>query len=196
MDSEILASERARHRRFRTIYRLILGVLLAGASVLLVWAGFLTNQRAGWITTFGLAGVVAVILVMVWRMDRMHPEELATTGPWSFGQVYSGSQEREIWNSMGKVIVRHQMGFKRLTKATAMAERPGSFLYRKGVHLIDVRSSADHPGWFVVSVFANPDLPTTVTDFGRGHHINSELLSHVPGYRKPGHPDLDGDHGS
>lgn len=191
MDSEIFASERAHHRRFRLIYRLAAGLLLVGASALLIWAGFLVSQRAGWVVSIGLLAMTAVILLMVWRMDRQPPDELATSGPWSHGQVYSGSQQREIWNAMGKVVVRHQMGFKRLTETTAMAERPGSFLYRKGVHLIDVRSSQDHPGWFVVSVFASPDLPTTVTDFGRGSGINNELLSRVPGFRKPGDPDLE-----
>lgn len=191
MDSEIFASERIHHQRFRLIYRSVLGVLLVGAAVLLVWSGFSVSPRAGWVVSIGLLAIVAVVLVMMFRMDRAHPDMLVTTGPWSHGQVYSGSREREIWNAMGKVILRHQMGFRRLTKTTAMADRPGSFLYRKGVHLIDVRDSQDHPGWLVVSVFSTPDLPTTLTDFGRGSGINNELLSAVPGYRRPDDPDLD-----
>lgn len=190
MDSEILASERAHHRRFRHIYRSALGVLLTGAAIGLVYAGFATSQRAGWIVTIGLAVIAVGVVAMALRMDRKHPDELATTGPWSWGQVYSGSQQREIWNSMGKVIVRNGMSFKRLTQSTAMCERPGSFLYRKGVHLLDVRSSQDHPGWFVVTVFASPDLPTTLTDMGRGAGVNNDLLAAVPGYRKPDDPAL------
>lgn len=190
MDSEIFASERNHHLRFRLIYRILLGILLLGAAVLLVWAAFSVSARSGWVVSIGFAVITALVLAMAWRMDRAHPDLLATTGPWSHGQVYSGSQPNEIWNSMGKVVVRHQMGFRRLTQTTAMADRPGSFLYRKGVHLIDVRDSEDHPGWTVVSVFAAPDLPTTMTDFGRGSGINNELLSAVPGHRRPGDPDL------
>ena len=190
MDSEIFASERIHHQRFRLIYRIALGVLLVGAVALLVWSGFSVSARAGWVVSIGLLAIVAVVLVMMARMDRPHPDMLVTTGPWSQGRVYSGSQEREIWNAMGRVIIRHQLGFRRLTKTTAMCERPGSFLYRKGVHLIDVRDSVDHPGWLVVSVFASPDLPTTLTDFGRGSGINNELLNAVPGFRKPDDPDL------
>ena len=190
MDSEIFASERIHHQRFRLIYRIALGVLVLGAVVLLVWSGFSVSARAGWVVSIGLLAIVAVVLMMMTRMDRPHPDMLVTTGPWSHGRVYSGSQEREIWNAMGKVIIRHQLGFRRLTETTAMCERPGSFLYRKGVHLIDVRDSVDHPGWLVVSVFASPDLPTTLTDFGRGSGINNELLSAVPGFRKPDDPDL------
>ena len=190
MDSEIFASERNHHLRFRFIYRVLLGILLLGAAVLLVWAAFSVSARSGWVVSIGFAVITALVLAMAWRMDRAHPDLLATTGPWSHGQVYSGSQPNEIWNSMGKVVVRHQMGFRRLTQTTAMADRPSSFLYRKGVHLIDVRDSEDHPGWTVVSVFATPDLPTTMTDFGRGSGINNELLSAVPGHRRPGDPDL------
>lgn len=190
-DRDVFASEIARHRQFRLIYRVVLGVLVIGGALLLVWAGFLVGPRAGWVVTIGLAAIGAGVVTMATRMDREHPDHLATSGPWSHGQVYSGAQDREIWNSMGKVIVRHQMGVKRLTKTTALADRPSSFLHRKGIHLIDVRSSNDHPGWFVITVFASPDLPTTMTDFGRGRGINNELLSHVPGYRKPGDPDLD-----
>lgn len=190
MDSEIFASERNHHLRFRFIYRVLLGILLLGAAVLLVWAAFSVSARSGWVVSIGFAVITALVLAMAWRMDRAHPDLLATTGPWSHGQVYSGSQANEIWNSMGKVVVRHQMGFRRLTQTTAMADRPSSFLYRKGVHLIDVRDSEDHPGWTVVSVFAAPDLPTTMTDFGRGSGINNELLSAVPGHRRPGDPDL------
>lgn len=189
-DRDIFASEQAHHRRFRLIYRIVAGTLLAGGAVLLVWAGFVVSARAGWVVTIGVVAITIGVVAMAMRMDRQHPDHLATSGPWSHGQVYSGAQEREIWNSLGKVVVRHQMGFKRLTKTTAMANRPGSFLYRKGINLIDVRPSLDHPGWFVISVFATPDLPTTVTDFGRGRGINNELLDHVPGYRKPGDPEL------
>ncbi len=190
MDSEIFASERNHHQRFRLIYRILLGVLLLGAAVLLVWVAFSVNTRSGWVVSVGLIVITGVVVAMAWRMDRERPDMLVTTGPWSQGQVYSGSQSNEIWNSMGKVIVRHQMGFRRLTKTTAMADRPGSFLYRKGVHLIDVRDSEDHPGWVVVPVCGTPDLPTTMTDFGRGSGINNELLSAVTGHRRPGDPDL------
>ena len=190
MDSEIFASERNHHQRFRLIYRILLGVLLLGAAVLLVWVAFSVNTRSGWVVSVGLVAITGVVVAMAWRMDRERSDMLVTTGPWSQGRVYSGSQSNEIWNSMGKVIVRHQMGFRRLTKTTAMADRPGSFLYRKGVNLIDLRDSEDQPGWVVVSVFATPDLPTTMTDFGRGSGINNELLSAVPGHRRPGDPDL------
>ncbi len=191
MDSEILASERAHHRRFRLIYRIVVGVVLGSAAVGLVYAAFLTNERSGWAVTIGVGVIALGVLGVSWRMDRTDSDGLVTTGPWSYGQVYSGSQRQDIWNSMGKVIVRNQMGFKRITASTALCERPGSFLFRKGVHLIDVQDSHDHPGWFVVTVFASPDLPTTITDFGRGAGINSALLAAVPGHVKPGDPALE-----
>lgn len=190
MDSEILASERAHHRRFRAIYNIALLLVLSLAAVGLVYASFAVNARAGWVTTLGLLLIAVAVLLMWWRMDRTLPNELSSTGPWSFGQVYSGSARKDIWNSMGKVIVRNSMSFTRITRETGMCERPGSFLYRKGSHLLDVRPSQDHPGWFVISVFSSPDLPTTITDFGRGRGINSALLEAVPGYRRPDDPEL------
>lgn len=185
MDSEILASERAHHRRFRTIYRIGLAVVLGGLSIGLVALGFATSTRSGWIVLIGLLVVAAGVTFMAMRMDRKHPTELASNGPWSFGQVYSGAQPEKIWNSMGAVLVKYQTNLNRLTGTTAMAERPGSFLYRKGHHLLDVRDSVDHPGWSVISVMSAPDLPTTLSDFGRGQGINTELLMAVPGYRTP-----------
>ena len=47
--------------------------------------------------------------------------DLVTGGPWSWGQVYSGHQQREIWNSMGKVLVGQSMSFDRVSKTTALA---------------------------------------------------------------------------
>ena len=185
MDSEILASERAHHRRFRRVYRVAVSVLLGAAALGVIAFGFNTSTRSGWVTLIGTAVIALGVTAVAMRMDRSRPGELASTVPWSFGQVYSGSQAEQIWNSMGEVLVKYRTNLNRLTGTTAMAERPGSFLYRKGHHLLDVRPSVDHPGWTVVSVMSAPDLPTTLTDFGRGHGINTELLMAVPDYRKP-----------
>ena len=190
VDTDILADERHRQRKFSRIYRIITAILLLAACVGLVYAGFLSSVRSGWVVLIGILAVVAVIVFMVWRMDRKRPEDLVSTGPWSWGQVYSGAQSREIWNSMGGVILRHGLGITRITRNTAMLERKGSFLCRKGIHLLDVRESVDHPGWFVVTVQSAPDLPTSITDFGRGHGINTELLGSVPGFRKPDDAEL------
>jgi hypothetical protein len=108
----------------------------------------------------------------------------------SWGQVYSGAQSREIWNSMGGVILRARPGDHPDHPQTAMLERKGSFLYRKGIHLLDVRESVDHLGWLVVTVQSAPDLPTSITDFGRGHGINSELLGSVAGIPQPDDAEL------
>ncbi len=190
MDIEILAEERAHHRRFRLIYRALLILILTLGSIGLVYAGFQTNQRAGWIVTVGLVVIAAVVTTMALRMDRRRPDQLVTTGPWSWGQVYSGHQQREIWNSMGKVLSQHGLGFRRLTNTTGLSERGGTFVYRKGHHLLDVRPSEDHPGWLVITVQSAPDLPTTITDFGRGAAINDDLLNAVPGFRRPDDPEL------
>ena len=189
-DTEVLADERRRQRKFSRVYRIITMVILFGACVGLVYAGFSASDRSGWVVTVGVLAVIGAIAMMVWRMDRKRPDDLVSTGPWSWGQVYSGSQSREIWNSMGGVILRHGLGVTRITRTTAMLERKGSFLYRKGIHLLDVRQSVDHPGWFVVTVQSAPDLPTSLTDFGRGRGINTELLSAIPGFRKPSDADL------
>lgn len=185
MDSEIFASERAHHRRFRLIYRSLAGLLMCGAGVGIVIAAFHTSQRASWIT---LAGVVLITITVVgvalWT-DRPKADSLVSRGPWSFGQVYSREPQKAIWNAMGKILVANEMGFTRLTSSSAMSERPGTMLYRKGVHLIDVRASTDHPGWRVITVFSSPDLPTTITDFGRGANINQDLLTAVPKYVAP-----------
>lgn len=185
MDSEILASERAHHRRFRSIYRTGLALVLGGGALGAIVLGFNISARSGWVTTIGIAVVVVGVAAAALRMDRRLPGELASSGPWSFGQVYSGAQSEKIWNSMGVVLVKYQTNLNRLTGTTAMAERPGSFLYRKGHHLLDVRDSVDHPGWTVVTVMSAPDLPTTISDFGRGQGINHELLAAVPGFRTP-----------
>lgn len=190
MDSEILASERAHHRRFRLIWRLVAGVMVIGSLIGLVYAAFATSQRSGWTVTIGLLAIVGAVYAVERWQTRKSSTDLVTAGPWSWGQVYSGHQSREIWNSMGKVLVGQGMSFDRVAKTTALAQRPGSFLYRKGVHLIDVQPSQDHHGWFVVTVFCQPDLPTTVTDFGRGAGINQALLEAVPGFRRPGDPEL------
>ncbi|GAA2180742.1 hypothetical protein GCM10009785_12870 [Brooklawnia cerclae] len=190
MDSEILASEQRHHRRFRRIYRSALFVILAAAVFGLVVAGFKIGARTGWIVTVGLVVIALVLVGMHFWLGRRDEDALASSGPWSFGQVYSGHQQRAIWNAMGQVLTGQRMSVTRVTSTTALCERPGSFLYRKGVHLVDVRESADHPGWFVVTVFASPDLPTTITDFGRGAGINHALLAAVPGHRKPGDPEL------
>lgn len=185
MDSEILAKERAHHRRFRAIYRIGLFLVLGGASLGLIFAAFNSSARSGWVMLIGISAIAAGVTAMSIRMDRKVSSELASNGPWSFGQVYSAAKPRQIWNSMGEVLVKYGTNLDRLTETTALAQRPGSFLYRRGHHLLDVRESADHPGWMVISVMAAPDLPTTVTDFGRGQGINTELLAAVPGYRTP-----------
>ncbi len=190
MDSEILASERAHHRRFRIIWQSLAGVLVFGALIGLIFAAFATNQRSGWIVTIGLVAIIGFVIAFERMMSRRTEADLVTGGPWSWGQVYSGHQQREIWNSMGKVLVGQSMSFDRVSKTTALAQRPGTFLYRKGVHLIDVQPSNDHPGWFVITVFCQPDLATTVTDFGRGAGINQALLEAVPGHRRPDDPEL------
>lgn len=192
MDIEILADERAKQRRFRGIYRVVTGAVLGAAMIGLVVAAFAVSDRSGWIVTLGLGAIIAVVGLMIWLLDRRHPNQLSSAGPWSHGQVYSGAQPKQIWNALGKVIVRHRLGFTRLTDKTAMLERPGSFLYRKGHHLLDVRRSEQCPGWYVITVQSAPDLPTTLTDFGRGRGINDELLAAVPGLRKPGDAELSG----
>lgn len=189
-DADILADERRRNRKYSRVYRIITAVLLLAAGIGLVYAGFQSSTRSGWIVLIGLVAVIGVVCFMVWKMDRKRPEDLVTTGPWSWGQVYSGSQTREIWNSMSPILMRYGMGITRITPTTAMLDRKGSFLYRKGIHLVDVRDSIEHPGWFVVTVQSAPDLPTSLTDLGRGHGINTELLSGIPGYRKPDDADL------
>jgi len=189
-DSEILADERRRQRKYGRIYRIATAILLSAASVGLVYLGFLTSTRSGWVVLIGILAMAAVVALMMWRMDRKGPEDLVTNGPWSWGQVYSGSQTREIWDHLGAVVMRHGLGVTRITRSTAMLERKASFLYRKGIHLLDVRPSLDHPGWCVVTVQSSPDLPTSLTDFGRGRGINTELLSAVPAFRKPDDADL------
>ncbi len=190
MDSEILAGERAHHRRFRIAWRSVAGLLLAGAAAGLIVAAFHTSRRSGWVVTIGgLAIGLGLFLLARWG-TRAGTNTLVTPGPWSYGQVYSGHQQREIWNAMGKVLLGLGMSFDRVAKTTALATRPGTFLYRRGVHLIDVQPSADHDGWFVITVFSQPDLPTTITDFGRGASINQALLAAVPGFRRPDDPEL------
>ena len=87
MDSEIFASERNHHQRFRLIYRILLGVLLLGAAVLLVWVAFSVNTRSGWVVSVGLIVITGVVVAMAWRMDRERSDMLVTTGPWSQGRV-------------------------------------------------------------------------------------------------------------
>ncbi|WP_341728648.1 hypothetical protein [Brooklawnia sp.] len=189
-DGEILADERRRQRKYGRIYRIATAALLLAAGVGVIFAGFSVSARSGWIVLIGIVAMIAVVVAMNWRMDRKSPEDLVTTGPWSWGQVYSGSQSREIWNAMGPLIMGYGLGITRLTRNTAMLERKASLLYRKGIHLLDVRPSVDHPGWHVITVQSAPDLPTSLTDFGRGRTINTQLLGAVPAFRKPGDPDL------
>ena len=185
MDTEILADERAVQRRFRRIYRSILMVLLAGGCVALIWGGWHNSPRAGIVITVSVAAIIAVLAVLIFSTGRRRPGDIATTGPWSWGQVYTGSTAKQCWNAMSPIVSRHQMSFRRLTRTTGMAERPGGMLYRKGYHLVDVRPSQDYPGWQVITVQSAPDLPTTVTDFGRGRSLNHAFLKAVPGFRTP-----------
>lgn len=186
MDSEIFASERAHHARFRLIYRLLASLLMLGTAAAIVYSALQSTERAARVT---LAGVVLITLGIVgaaWWTRRPQEGMLVSPSPWSYGQVYSRDEQKRIWNAMGKVIVAFEMSFTRLTPHTALCERRGTFFFRKGTHLIDVRPSQDHPGWRVITVFSAPDLPTTITDFGRGAVINQELLTVIPHYVAPG----------
>lgn len=185
MDTDILADERAVQRRFRRIYRSILMVLLAGGCVALIWGGWRNSPRAGIVVTVSVVVIIAGLVALIVSTGRRRPGDVASTGPWSWGQVYTGSTSKQCWNAMSPIVTRHQMSFRRLTRTTGMAERPGGLLYRKGYHLVDVRPSQDYPGWQVITVQSAPDLPTTVTDFGRGRSLNHAFLKAVPGFRTP-----------
>lgn len=186
MDAEILATERAHHRRLRRIHRTAMGVLFAVALAALIWVAFDSSMRNGIIITVSIVVIVAAIFIIDARTRITRPGSLVTSGPWSFGQVYTSMpDQRRIWNSMGKVITANSMKFSRVGDTTGLCERPGTILSRKGTHLIDVQKSADHPGWFVVTVFSAPDLSTTLTDFGRGATINHDLLTAVPNHVRP-----------
>lgn len=185
MDTEILADERALQRKFRLIYRTIALILLAGGCVALLWGGWHNSVRSGIIITAAVIGIAVVLGGLIIATGRRRPGDLASTGPWSWGQVYTGATAKQCWNAMSPTISRNQLTFRRLTKTTGMAERSAGLLHRKGHHLVDVRPSEDHPGWQVVTVQSAPDLPTTVTDFGRGRAINHSLLDAVPNRRTP-----------
>ena len=83
VDTDILADERHRQRKFSRIYRIITAILLLAACVGLVYAGFLFSVRSGWVVLSGILPVVAVFVFMVWLMDRKRPKDLVSTGPWS-----------------------------------------------------------------------------------------------------------------
>ena len=61
VDTDILADERHRQRKFSRIYRIITAILLLAACVGLVYAGFLSSVRSGWVVLIGILAVVAVI---------------------------------------------------------------------------------------------------------------------------------------
>lgn len=185
MDIEILADERAVQRKFRRIYRSILMVLLAAGCVALIIGSWSNSTRIGLIVTVAVLVTIGTLVALIITTGRRRPGDVASSGPWSWGQVYTGSTSKQCWNAMSPIVSRYQMTFRRLTNTTGMAERPGGLLYRKGYHLVDVRPSKDYPGWQVVTVQTAPDLPTTVTDFGRGRVLNQMFLKAVPGFRTP-----------
>lgn len=109
------------------------------------------------------------------------PDGPASSGPRSWGQVYTQVPPDQVWPVVRQVLAALQMRIVQFGPSQIVAETSISFTSWGVTHLIDLRPSTDRPGWGVVTVTAAPKMPTTLVDYGSAKKANNAILRAIPG---------------
>lgn len=183
VDSQILMAERqysAQRRRKGTTgyWGLIAGIAIVPGLVMLVVfppMGLLYLPIVGVAAVLGI-GVAAVIN----KTSTAQQAGAASSGPVSFGQVYTMAPPAQVWPALQQAAATHGLFGGMIGPTTMQVNRAMGVVTPSSKVLIDVRPSYDRPGMGVVSILAEPTLPVASVDYGRHQGMVNALLFAVP----------------
>ena len=180
MDRNILAAEFAaaqeRRRRGLTVYGVVCAVVI-GLLIVVFW---MADPLLGTVALVSFAvvfGLMALVLWMVMSAAKRNAVGPSTPGPVTIGQVYVGRPQAEVWSALTTYLQFMRRSFHQSGPTTLQTGTGASFTSWGANHLIDVRPSADHQGYTVVTALGHPTLPMVLTDYGAAKKTNDELLA-------------------